>query len=851
MSDNISELDTLFQEGYSLYWEGDYMTAFKYFKKSIKKHGRHYLKSFYQGQALSAKGRLTDSISYFTESINQKQDFFEAFIAMATAYEKLGNIEKALEVYKNALDRDPTGDEKVEIIKNRVKLIKTLEDRKIEIPFYDDFEEGMYDYVYSFSNSACKHFEKHIEKNSEDHIAYLYSAIVHCYNHEPKKGIERIDVFLKFNPNHAKAWHVKARLLERNLQYQLAIECCNKAIELDPRNSSFQNSLSRLQGKSPKPQPIKRKKPHLKEKPRKKEEESPFPPLFGMALVFHTAKKYASDKSERARELANFLGKFRIDEYIKLQIDFMSMYYLITDQAKLNKTVDEIIDLSAKLLYFSTKDPVAFDIFNEALVYLNNSKLGKAIELMKKAIELSPNNPIYMFDLFNAYQKIGNIKKANDLRAKIEQKVRNLQSKDYAKTEFGVLQKKFKDKLVYVNNLMEKYKNITDDKKGIITLLSILTSEIMAYLKNEETRLKDQKITSVIDDCLFCFELLSFLASVVFFKHHSGLGDETFTTQIKDCIIMILGWEPEPLPSIQTPNYLSPALRKKAWINTLGMDVLSFSMMDSIQEAKYVHIDGDLGNDNPKTHIWYSNESANQMSIGRQHTTHDRSERNKIEEYLEAQFGEPLTIMHDKGDQLVHVDIYVYPTTEERPFGMMITSGMSERPMDAPPEAWKVCWPIDPNKIPPEKRGILSCKYAELVVKLPPDWPLPKPGEQLKNDEYFWPIEELHHLIYYVHRERQWFWDGHTMRSRDDGSLAFAPNTKLAGWVFLHPPHFPPPFGMLKINDSKAICFLQIVPAYIEEIQYAMQYSTKKLFEKFRQENIPDFIAINRKNVCL
>lgn len=156
-------------------------------------------------------------------------------------------------------------------------------------------------------------------------------------------------------------------------------------------------------------------------------------------------------------------------------------------------------------------------------------------------------------------------------------------------------------------------------------------------------------------------------------------------------------------------------------------------------------------------------------------------------------------------------------------------------------------WGFD---LPPETRRILSCQYAELVVKLPPNWPLPKPGGTLKDDEYLWPIAELHHLINYVHKNNEWFWNEHTMRNRNDHSLTFSDHTKLAGWVFLFPPNLPQKFNVLKINDSKAIFFLQIIPAYIEEIKYAIEEGTDKLWDKFFLYHIPDYIDINRFNTC-
>ena len=868
MKDDISELDPLFQKGYSLYWEGDFKSAFKFFDKSIKKYGEHYLKTFYKGQAVLGQGKLTESISYFNEVLNQKQDFVEGFITLASVYRRLRNVVKALEFYGYALKHNPSIDEKIEISRSRATLFNELRSNNSKIEFLNKFEEGMWYYVNNRLHDAWVYFDEYIEDNPNDHLAYLYSAICHCHCRDFKRGLPHIDKYIEFKPNDARGWHVKAHLFERQKELDRAIECCEKAMELDPKSEKIKKTCFglysslreghtptvRREKKSPRTErltPREVKSPDIRKELSSREDESPFPPLFGMALIFHNAKKCVADRDKRVHDIAEFLGRFKIDEYIMRQIDFMSLYYLITHQIKPYEAVNEIVDLAAKLIHFTIKDPVAFDIYNEALGHLKASRFKKAIELLNKATELSPYNPMYMLDLYKTYQKVGDHKRANELQNKIQEKLRSMESKEYAKKEFEALKLRFEDKKGEFSNIIEKYNELIDDKKGIIPLLHILTSEIVAYSKIEEHRLKDRNITTVIDDCLYCFELMSLIASLVFFHHRAQVEDKPFTIQIKDSIIQILGWEPEPLPSIQTPNFLSPKLRKKAWFNTLGLDVLSGRMMDSISEARYVHMGGDLGNDDPNTHMWQAKDIADQMSIGRQHSIHDRAEIKKIGEYIEAQFGEPFTIIHDKGGQIVHIDIYVYAPTEERPFGMMITSGMSECPMNAPPDAWKVCWPINPNLIPPEKREALNCKYAELVVKLPPEWPLPQPGGQLKNDEYLWPIEQLHHLIKYVHREHEWFWNGHTMGGENDNSLTFAPNTKLAGWVFIYPPNFPPTFGMLKISDSKVICFLQIVPAYTEEIQYSMQYGTKKLIEKFRKENIPDFIDIKRKNICL
>jgi len=178
VKNDIDELDSLFQKGYSFYWEGDYKSAFKFFDKSIKKHGVHYLKTFYKGQALFSQGKLTESISYFTESIEKKQDFVEAFITLATVYQKLGNIEKALEIYKDVLNRHPSIDERIDIIQNRVKLIDLLKKRKIKIDFIDGFEEGMWNYINDYRADASAYFDDYIKDESCPILTIIQKGIL-------------------------------------------------------------------------------------------------------------------------------------------------------------------------------------------------------------------------------------------------------------------------------------------------------------------------------------------------------------------------------------------------------------------------------------------------------------------------------------------------------------------------------------------------------------------------------------------------------------------------------------------------------------------------------------------------
>lgn len=566
-----------------------------------------------------------------------------------------------------------------------------------------------------------------------------------------------------------------------------------------------------------------------------------FPPLLSIGLGLYTAKKKKDPK------LAGFLDAMIIKEFIFLQIDFISIYYAINGQYKIERPLRETIDFTRRLIGFSRKDPEAFDMFNKALGLIERkSKRKKGIKLLEKIMKMSPDNPIYMMELLKIYQREGKFEKVNKIKDIATKKLDSFRDKSKLTRKLEKMLKEIPSINKELSKLKAKY-SIPKDAGGF-DLLKKNILEIVNHLKGKEGSINNKILRTTIEESLNILEWFSQIATTSLFALNLNM-DPKDLQELSEIVVSFLGWEPEPLPKIQTPNFLSPALRKKAWIRTLGFDILTLSAIDSPKDAVYMHMDGDLANDDPETHIWYAKNTAERMNIGFEHESHSKSEGTKIQEHLESHFGKDFTVIHQKVSKMVHIDINILRPTKGRNYGLFVSSGMSELPMNSPPDVWK-WWKIDINKIPAESRSAFNCDYAELVIKVPPDWPFPE-GE-LKKDEYFWVIEEMHRLINYVHKNNEWFWDGHTMRSSNDDSVTFASNTKLAGWLFVFPPKsLPKEFSILKISPGKCICFLQLIPLYIEEIHFAARYGTPALLKKFEEHNIKDNIDLNRPNVVI
>jgi hypothetical protein len=71
-----------------------------------------------------------------------------------------------------------------------------------------------------------------------------------------------------------------------------------------------------------------------------------------------------------------------------------------------------------------------------------------------------------------------------------------------------------------------------------------------------------------------------------------------------------------------------------------------------------------------------------------------------IDGHLAKHVGEADTVFHEIISDIVHIDVHHVPPGPERSFHTFVTTGMSDLPMQAPPDAE-------------------DCRYAELMIYLP------------------------------------------------------------------------------------------------------------------------------------
>lgn len=205
----------------------------------------------------------------------------------------------------------------------------------------------------------------------------------------------------------------------------------------------------------------------------------------------------------------------------------------------------------------------------------------------------------------------------------------------------------------------------------------------------------------------------------------------------------------------------------------------------------------------------------------------------EIGRHFEALFPEREEfVFHEILSDLVHIDVNIRRPTEERPYYVMYTTGMSDLPMTLPEEI--------------EDREDL--KYAELFMFLPKEW---NPGEtgQLNSDipdSEYWPIRLIKYLARFPHEYSTWLGWGHTIPNGADYE-PICGDSAMGGVVLVQPGG---DMGSMEAGDGKKINFYMVVPAYREEIEFKLEYGMEELDKRFSEGNLPMILDIHRPNYC-
>ena len=191
--------------------------------------------------------------------------------------------------------------------------------------------------------------------------------------------------------------------------------------------------------------------------------------------------------------------------------------------------------------------------------------------------------------------------------------------------------------------------------------------------------------------------------------------------------------------------------------------------------------------------------------------------RAHIEKYLDV----PAAVWDEDG-----LDIFVVAPTDERPFLTLITAGMSDAPMNAPKDEWKL---------------------AELCFLLPATWPLAR-DEWDESKE--WTLLWLKYLAGLPFKTESWLAYGHTIPNGEPPE-PLDDSTEAVSMMLIPPVSLPEKFARLRVGETDAdiINFWALVPLMADELRMKMQSKTPMLLEKMEKAKLSDILEPGRNSV--
>jgi len=194
---------------------------------------------------------------------------------------------------------------------------------------------------------------------------------------------------------------------------------------------------------------------------------------------------------------------------------------------------------------------------------------------------------------------------------------------------------------------------------------------------------------------------------------------------------------------------------------------------------------------------------------------------NAFQQHVERYIGKIATTFHEQKSDFMHVDVHVIAPTSQRNYFTCVTSGMSDLPMDSP------------NGCP---------RYAELLICLPPNWPMTK-EDFVKSKDAYWPILWLKQAARYPYQANTYLSIDHSLPNGDPPE-PLGGNTEMAGMIIGPPFFFDEELFMLRVDDEKKICFLQLFPIYEKEMEYKIKYGAEKFWHNIFEACDGDLAAI-------
>lgn len=194
------------------------------------------------------QGKLLHTVQVYTSIITENPEYSDAYFALGDVYEKLGNIEPAIEMIKNYLHKDPENKEVRIYLSEFLMRNKRWEDAIEVLSYILPGEEPIISFFLGYSHFMQKDYEvarinfmNFLQHGKPDEMlqeAKLYIARIDINLNNFKSALENLNKIESTYSNYWE-WNFLITVAYYNLgMYAHAIKPIQKALTLNPKERS-------------------------------------------------------------------------------------------------------------------------------------------------------------------------------------------------------------------------------------------------------------------------------------------------------------------------------------------------------------------------------------------------------------------------------------------------------------------------------------------------------------------------------------------------------------------------------------------------------------------------------------
>ncbi len=209
----------------------------------------------------------------------------------------------------------------------------------------------------------------------------------------------------------------------------------------------------------------------------------------------------------------------------------------------------------------------------------------------------------------------------------------------------------------------------------------------------------------------------------------------------------------------------------------------------------------------------------------------DEQTINAVTAHVEANLGAIDSVFHEIISDLIHLDVHHVLPSEKLPCHVLVTSGMSDRPMTVPD-------------------GYPGPKHLELCAFLPPDWRMSGDAEKSAGEDaaerLYWPVRWLKNMARLPHEFETFLGYGHTVPNGDPPE-PFADNVEFCCMMVTMPYAAPFEFAKTQVGDRE-VHFLAVVPLFKEEMTLKLRKGPEAIDKAIERIDFWDMFNGARRN---